>query len=194
MMAPFLSSMNVGYMQLDERDSNTQQRVPYRDRRVCPTARVKHDAICSVGPCLLDTVDNSSLPVAAAAPWIRTKGFVGACVERLSLPLEKLHRGIKRFALLHALGFDIAESLMPVDVWLADSKEVQVGAVNYQDGLLAVAHLEQVLRFVARMKKLEKDRVVSYHVSYLCSNFTLLGRCLLFFHHSVAAECRQPWA
>lgn len=56
------------------------------------------------------------------------------------LPLEEINMCIQAFALLDTGGFDVGERLVSVDVWLADAEQVEIGAVDNEDGFLGIAH------------------------------------------------------
>lgn len=49
---------------------------------------------------------------------------------------------VQRFALLHTHGFDVLECLMPVDVGLADTEQVEIRPVNNEHSFLTVTHLD----------------------------------------------------
>ena len=48
---------------------------------------------------------------------------------------------IQRFALLYTIVLDVLECLVPVDVWLADTEQVEIRPVDDEHRFLTVTHL-----------------------------------------------------
>jgi hypothetical protein len=63
-MTPLLSRMDIGNMELDERDLNPEQGIPNGDGGVRPTPRVQHDSIRPIRSGLLNPVDYRAFPIA----------------------------------------------------------------------------------------------------------------------------------
>lgn len=57
-------------------------------------------------------------------------------------PLKEIDMCIQRFALLHTHVLDVLKCLVPVDVRLADSEQVEIWPVDNEHRLLTATHLE----------------------------------------------------
>ena len=57
-------------------------------------------------------------------------------------PLEELHLCIQSLALMYTHFLYVCEGFMAVDMRFADSEEVEIGAIDDEDGFLAVFHFE----------------------------------------------------
>lgn len=112
MMPPRLARMHIAHMQLDERDLDAQQRIADRHRGVRERPRVDHNAVDGSAR-RVDAVDDGAFVVG----------------------LEGVQRGAERGGLRLCGGFDVGEGRAAVDVWLAGAEEVEVGAVDEEDGL-----------------------------------------------------------
>lgn len=112
MMPPTLPRMYITHMQLDKRNPHAQQRIPDRDRRMRERTWVDDDAVDLVAARGVDAVDESAFVV----------GLVG------------LEGGVEGGGVGGAGRFDVGEGCGAVDVWFAGAEEVEVGAVEEEDG------------------------------------------------------------
>lgn len=103
--------MHIAHMQLDERDTDAEQRIADSDGGVRVGARVDDDTVDTAARGL-DTVDDCALV-------IRLEGLEG-CAERGGVSF--------------AGGFHVGEGRAAVDVGFAGPEEVEVGAVDEEDG------------------------------------------------------------
>lgn len=108
-----LALVDVGDVALDDGNLARGEGVEDRDRRVGEGPRIDDDPR-RPDPVLVDPVDDLVLGVA----------------------LVEGDREPERLGLGPAERFDIAEGLVPVDLGLALAEEVQVGAVEDQDGVV----------------------------------------------------------
>src|SRR3546814_10688416 len=106
-MSEGLAPMNVGEMHLDQREADREEGIHDGDRGVRIGARIDYDAVVAAARAL-DPSDQLALAVGLAA--------LGGKAPAL---------GMAAAALL-----DIGEGLSPVDIGLAASEHVQIGAVE----------------------------------------------------------------
>lgn len=122
-MPPALPRMHITHMQLDKWNPHAQQRIPDRDRRMREGARVDDDAVDLVAGRGVDAVDEGAFVVG----------------------LEGLEGGVEGGGVGGAGRLDVGEGGGAVDVWFAGAEEVEVGAVEEEDGF---AHFLSFLLFV----------------------------------------------
>lgn len=111
-MPPRLARMHIAYMQLDKRDIHPQQRIADGHRCMREAAGVDNNAINAVAGGSVDAVDQRPFMVG----------------------LEGVERGAEAGGVGFARGFDVGEGGVAVNVWLAAAQEVEVRAVEEEDG------------------------------------------------------------
>lgn len=109
-MAPRLPGMHIAHMQLDKRDTNTEEGIADSNGGMRVSTRVDDDAV-DVAAGSLDAVDDCAFVVGL-------EGVEGATVL-----------GGDGAAVV----FDVGEGGVAVDVWLAGAEEVEVRAVDEED-------------------------------------------------------------
>lgn len=124
--------MHITHMQLDKWNPHAQQRIPDRDRRMREGARVDDDAVDLVAGRGVDAVDEGAFVVG----------------------LEGLEGGVEGGGVGGAGRLDVGEGGGAVDVWFAGAEEVEVGAVEEEDGF---AHFLSFLLFCFGLLVLESD-------------------------------------
>ena len=111
MMPPLLARMHIAHMQFHKRDPHPEQRIPDRHGGMREATRVDDDAVDVAAGCL-DTVDQGAFVVG----------------------LEGVEGGVHGGGVGFAGGFDVGERGVAVDLGFAGAQEVEVGAVEEEDG------------------------------------------------------------
>lgn len=104
--------MHIADMHLDKRNVHADQRVPQRDARMCQGPGVYDDGIDFVGSRGVDAVDERAFVVG----------------------LQVRERDREARALAGRRADDVGEGGAAVDGGLACAEEVEVGAIEYEDG------------------------------------------------------------
>lgn len=110
-MSELLAAVDIADVKLDERDIHTQKGITDGNRCVREAAWVNDDAV-DMAASGLYAVDNGAFVVG----------------------LECLECGTQRGCTLLCRFFDVGQSRVAVDIWFASPEEIQVGAIDEEDG------------------------------------------------------------